>query len=487
MDNVKVKRQGILIEASPASSLLPLVEEFQFNRLIEDTDVFGRRRGYKAGPTTYLYQFEEDKDRIIFPAGLAHRFFSKLTSSKIPYEYHDLRAKEWPDPDFENIFRKGYRLRPGQAELLGKLATCDMGRIDNPTGDGKSFIITMMVLMFPVASILIVTDGLEPFGDMYDMLMEVTPDVGRMGGGHSKVKRVTLCNKDSLHKIPGEEFDFCLVDECHVMAAPKTAPKFSRITNAKIFGFSATQAGRHDNSDLLIEAMFGPIIHQVPYQLSRSRGNVSQIQVAMYDCPYGPDLSSTGNPTTRKRRAYWRNDDRNQLIAHIARNVIPKDDQQLIVVDTIEHALYLKKLLPGWVVVYSAGAKDKMQRFISRGLTTPREILKPNDAVRIKKAFRRGSIKRVIVNSVWHKAMDFPRLEYLIRADGGRSSIGNLQISGRLSRLFGDNLKHLIDFTDRFDRVAYDRSIARKRSYKKQGWSIIEQSVAIPDLQAVRP
>lgn len=479
---VTIKRQKNLIEVHPAGPVLPFVRNaFAFRRLVEKTDGWGRRIGQAYGELEFLYR-EESDDRVVIAAGLMHRLIDQLKRDKIEYEYFDLRSKTWPEPEFKNIFEHGIQLRDGQADLLAKLATCDMGRIDNPTGDGKTFLITMMALVFPESSILVVTDGLSAFGDLYDRLMEVTPDVGRVGGGRCDIQRITLCNKDSLHRVPADEYDFCFVDECHVMAAPKTAPKFSAVTNARIFGFSATQRGRHDQADILLEAMFGPVIHEVPYQLSVSRGNVSQIEVTMYECHCTQpiNLETCASATARVRKGYWRNDERNRLVAYVARELVPADDQQLIVVDTIEHAFRIQQFLPGWTVVYAPKGKDDMLKFVNRGFLTEDEILKRNDVERIRREFREGEIKRAIANSVWHKAMDFPKLEYLIRADGGRGIIGSAQISGRLSRLYGDNLKHLIDFMDVFDRIALSRSQARRRSYKSKGWKVVEQRVAMP-------
>ena len=475
MNKVIINRNGLLLEATNHEPITGFVERtFFVRRLVDKINKYGQRVGMEQGPPEPQYRHQGE--RLIMPVGLWYRLKTMMNETKIPYEYHDLRNKEWPKPDFKNISRQGYKLRPGQPELLAKMVTADIGRISNPTGDGKTFLICMFVLLYPKAKILIVTEGLTPFNALFRRLVEVHPNIGRVGGGKHDLRKITLCNRDSLHKAPLEEFDWILVDECHTMATSNAAPKFSKgNTDAKIFGFSATPTGRHDGSDMLSEVMFGPIIHEVPYQVSRARGNVSQINVLMFDVPKGPLVGGYQNDITRKRHAYWRNVYRNKCIAYVAKEIIPADEQQLIIVDTIEHALRIRKLLPEWAAAYrppQSKKDEKMLKFVVEGLIKEEAILTKKMLEELELQFEKGGVLKAIANSVWHKAVDFTKLEWLIRADGGRGKIGNLQIAGRLSRLHDDNVKQLVDFYDSFDDIPRGRSEARLREYKKQGWTI---------------
>jgi len=475
VDKVIIKRSGLLLEATNHDPIRGLVERtFEVRRLVDNKNKYGQRIGVKQGPPEPQYVIKGD--RLIMPVGLWYRLKKMMTELGIQYEYHDLRKREWPKPDFANISRNGFKLRPGQPEVLAKMITSDIGRVSNPTGDGKTFLICMFVLLYPKANILIVTEGLTPFNAFFRRLIAVHPNIGRVGGGHFDPRPIMLCNRDSLHRVDLNEFDWILVDECHTMATSNAAPKFSRgNTDAKIFGFSATPTGRHDGSDMLSEVMFGPIIHEVPYQVSRARGNVSQIRVLVYDVPKGPLVGGYQNDITRKRHAYWRNKYRNMCIAHVAKHIIPEGQQQLIIVDTIEHVLRLSKLLPGWAVAYrppQSKSDEKMKKFEDEGLIKDGASLTKKQLEELELKFESGEILKAIANSVWHKAVDFVKLEWLIRADGGRGKIGNLQIAGRLSRLHDDNVKQLVDFYDSFDEGPRGRSEARLREYKKQGWLI---------------
>ncbi len=481
-DKIVLKRQGNLVQIQPCEPVMSILTgEFVFRRLVDATNKFGQRIGRRPGPAEKLYQLESDS-RAVISAGMCNRLVARMTELGIAYDYQDLRSKVWPEPDYENIFNHGFRLRPGQSEMIAKLATCDMGRFQNPTASGKSWIITMSVLLWPNSNILIITDGLSVFDGLYRRLMKVTPDVGRVGGGRCDIQRVTLVNKDSLHKLPLDECDLALVDECHTMATSSVAPKFSGLCNAKIFGFSATNTGRGDQSDILSEAMFGPIIHNTPYQVAQASGAISAVRVWMYHCGWkGPNTDGIKQATTRKRHAYWRHDKRNELIAHVARNILPDNEQQLIMVDTIEHALRLRKLLPEWTAVYRPKSnKDGMSVFLDAKLIREDELLTRKSLEQIEVEFEEGRLLKVIANSVWHKAVDFPQLKYLIRAEAAPGEIACTQIGGRLSRLHGDNIKYLIDFYDEFDRICGDRAMQRLRIYKKLGWPIENRVAVIP-------
>ncbi len=89
----------------------------------------------------------------------------------------------------------------------------------------------------------------------------------------------------------------------------------------------------------------------------------------------------------------------------------------------------------------------------------------------LKEDFATGKHKLCICNSVWKKGVNFPKLQYLIRADGGASSIDSTQIAGRLTRLSdGKEKSYLIDFRDEFNDSAAQKSFGRKGHYRTIGF-----------------
>ena len=69
--------------------------------------------------------------------------------------------------------------------------------------------------------------------------------------------------------------------------------------------------------------------------------------------------------------------------------------------------------------------------------------------------------------------VDFPQLSVLIRAEGAISEVSSTQIPGRVSRLFeGKHVGVLIDFDDKFNEWAQERSAKRFAFYRRKGWLI---------------
>jgi superfamily II DNA or RNA helicase len=197
----------------------------------------------------------------------------------------------------------------------------------------------------------------------------------------------------------------------------------------------------------------------------------------MYDVTRGTSVNSTRS-VVRNRHGLWRNRYRNDLIAEIATNT-PEDEQLLIIVDKVEHALYLKKLLPSYPIVFSSMSNANLRRAVQRGDFGHVEGIDANGNMRdswvgkCKREFEAGTLKRAIATSIWNTGVDFKHLAHLIRAEGLGSTIQSIQTPGRLSRtLDGKAHGHLIDFIDSFDDRLLARSKKRMKQYKDMGWTV---------------
>jgi hypothetical protein len=147
------------------------------------------------------------------------------------------------------------------------------------------------------------------------------------------------------------------------------------------------------------------------------------------------------------------------LIAADARSY---DDQTqtLICTDTLEHAMRLKKFLPEYTLVYSIGRLTELRRarYVQMGCCSPDEPFMDRNRLRdLTEAFERGGLKKVIATSVWNVGVSFNQLQVLIRAAGGSSDVGSVQIPGRVCRLAeGKTRGEVRDYIDLFD-VALNR------------------------------
>jgi superfamily II DNA or RNA helicase len=367
--------------------------------------------------------------------------------------------------------------RNDQVDVIGLICDHPDGfMVEAPTGWGKSHIIGQVCTVLPDYKIAVVVPGKDITATVYKRLKKRIRDVGMVGGGSNYIARVTVSTMESVHKLAGVEWDLMIFDEVHRAGGPAIAGKIAEVFyKTKCVGLSASPTGRSDGADLMVEALFGPVIYRVGYNQGVDRGAVVPIEAKVYRINTGPVINSS-NGTVINRNCLWRNRKRNQLIAELAR-ALPEDEQVLITVATAEHALYLKKELPEFEVVFSSMSKNVKNAVFKGHLPKVKGVYNGSmmdgrrEALRV--AFEKGELKKAIATGVWNTGVDFKKLSYLIRADGMASEIASTQTPGRLSRTTDGKEKGiLIDFMDEFSPSLRRRSNKRIKAYKDKGWDV---------------
>jgi superfamily II DNA or RNA helicase len=267
--------------------------------------------------------------------------------------------------------------------------------------------------------------------------------------------------------------DIVLADEVHLLMTDKRRKYLAQYDKALMFGFTGTAAHRLDNAHVCIEALFGPTIVHVGWDTATEDGLVSPIEVywqkVELDCNPVEDIDDV---VMRKRHGVWRNEDRNHIIADASRELYNKGLQTLILVETVEHALRLKQLLPEFEIVYSENNDNT--KFERAGLTDGIPQMTKSRRKKLKSDFESRKLMGVIANSVWATGVSFDSLEVLVRADASSSPTVNIQWSGRVARIFeGKTHGILIDFEDNFDDTLHAKAVKRRNIYKKNGWKQI--------------
>ncbi|MFA5571468.1 MAG: DEAD/DEAH box helicase family protein [Candidatus Bathyarchaeia archaeon] len=409
---------------------------------------------------------------------LYNYFVNKGYVINVNYEYPPLVRPDCYTENWERLLDT-FEFRPHQEECITQIAERVRQRlggiIDAVPAFGKTALLAMLCVVYDKAKIDIITTGNELIEDIYKAVIKHDPHVGQHGGGRHVDDRVTIYSSSSLH-YSNYDADIVLADEVHLLLTEKRRAYLAQYDHAAMFGFSATPTHRLDNSSKCAEALFGPTIFKIGWQEATDSELVVPITVYWQDviCEDNP-VEGVEDLLLRKRRGYWRNEVRNQKIADIARELFEQELQVLILVDTVEHALNIKKLLPEFEVCYSeCGNNSNMKKFEKRGLLDGIPVMTKKRRKELKAGFESRELMGVIANSVWATGVSFNALEVLVRADGGSSSIGNIQLPGRVARIH-DNKQCgiLIDFLDAFDTATGVRATKRKRDYKKAGWKQI--------------
>lgn len=464
-----------------------------------------RMNNAKYGNTRKInpYRFEErsvmERDpsnpgTLCFMAGLWPRVKSMLDKQGLSYEIEDCRdpAKK-PPIDIEAI--QGIELRENQDVAIALLATADCGIINTPTGFGKSFIISVLCKAFPTLNIVVTTSSASVVATNYEYLNKIIP--GQVGsltgkGDTTKGKRVIVTTLKSLAKIPAEHVDLLLCDECHDVGATQAAEVISGFYFARKFGFSASPV-RTDGSAIVMESLFGPTILNMSYTEAVDAGMVTPMKYVMLPCGWCPSILKSGKDmmdVTLKRYSYWVNSARNKAIRDFMYQLKNSSDAQvLIMVQTLDHALQLKALMP-WLVVAYYGSADMAE--LRRKYPKTKYPQLDLDKVKMnqrqlditRRAFAKGTLRWVVSTYVFRQGVSFSHLRVLIRADGATSAIAGIQIPGRLSRLDeGKDCAYLVDFNDTFTPWAARRSETRAKLYQEQGWKEITREELLNDLR----
>jgi superfamily II DNA or RNA helicase len=434
---------------------------------------FGPQNRMKETREDLYWIHEVDGNQVGYvPEGFLERVCRKLEKKGHTFSVKDHRRWRSPPPvDVSRIDAAG--LRDGQDKALVEVASNYNGIIVAPTGYGKSYLIGQICRMYPSLHIVVCTPRKSVVQSLYDRLSSDPFLKGRVGvvcswKNTGTAFQVVVTTTKSLGRMDCEKCDLLLFDECQGVGASCASTQVSRFVYARKFGFSASPTGRSDGADKVLEALFGPVRLDYTYQMAVDKNSVVPIEVRMVTVE-GPSVPYESKVAV-KRWGLWRNKTRNKAIAESVKEF--QDDQVLIMVETIDHAMHLKKLLPEYALIYSNCPKDRYMEYISQGFTTEPYVTDKQMMAR-QSEFETGQLRKAISTMRWREGVDFPKLRALVRADGQAGPIPSTQIPGRLSRLDPDKSKGvLIDFLDKFDRRLESNSYARMGHYRKLGWRI---------------
>jgi superfamily II DNA or RNA helicase len=370
----------------------------------------------------------------------------------------------------------GIKFKEGQRECIDVILNNYNGIIVAPTGWGKTFLFSIIANIYPKSTIDIIVPRLSSLKGIYQrMNAEFKGQVGVLSGSENRINRITIISINSLHKNDfSRRADIVLVDEVQNYGTPARIALLSKYKPKKVFGFSADPKTRMDNAFPALEAICGPIRFQLGYGQAVESGSVVPIIIQWIPIDSGTPVEHYFSSfVKRKRFGIWTNVYRNAKIAEIAK-LVPEDEQCLIIVETVEHLLYLMQLLPDFIPCYATTSnRFTRNRELSKGFTEAEKIIKSHGGRKeLERKFRNKEITRVIATKVWSESVDFPELSVLIRADGSASKNMDIQVPGRVSRLSeGKHCGIVYDFIDKFSKVFYRRSYSRFLNYKKAGWT----------------
>jgi len=483
-----IRQQGPLIEIGTpertpldgdiyAKLALPLTYTYQRKRYGIDAydDVTGEYRSMEF-ERRRLYTLDSD-GRLCCQKGWRSRVTQILQQNGYEVEFISL---DRPKPayiyqaNWDRVFSR-YEFRPQQDICLAHVDMHDGGIIDAVPAFGKTFIMGMICNLYPRAKIDIITKGKSVVATIIRHLSRWVPDVGQVGAGKRRKSRVTVYTVQSLHHS-NYDADIVLADEVHELMTDNFSTLLGRYFYARMYGFTATKETRFDNAYHRMEGLFGPTIFYMPYPEALRLGLVSPIVTQWIDVDTRPNpIANIEDPVARKRFGIWRNEHRNRLVANAARSFYELGFQTLVLVETFEHGLFLRRWMPPAVrFCYSEQCledQNKRKAYIEWGLLEPTERMTAIKRDRLRREFEEREFLLAVATGVWSVGVSFDSLQVLVRAEGSGSETQNTQAPGRVCRI--DDRKDVgivVDFWDLWDAGFLARAQSRRRTYAKHEW-----------------
>lgn len=383
-------------------------------------------------------------------------------------------------PDWDHLAERldalQWNYRPRQEDCIRAITRPGVycGVINAPPAFGKTTLLAMLCMLYRVARIAVITRRKDIVGTIVDKLCGVTVGVGQYGGGKQRDGRIVVSTVGSMTKLPGD-FDFVFVDEAHEMVSDAGIVAFVQaFPNARRFGFTATPDGRADGTSARMAYAFGPQIFYMSWQEATQLGLIVPVEVRWLRLDFvGDPAADYASPTGRKRHGIWRHHRRNAAIAAVANR--HRDEQVLILVETVEHALALRRQLPDYTVVFDTKFDEKERAdYIAAGLLNPEDVpMTPARREQLRREFERAELRHVIATDVWSTGVSFEQLAVLIRADGRKSEIKDDQGPGRVVRLHnatGKSRGIIYDCWDAWSNGFEEASRVRDKRYRDKGW-----------------
>jgi hypothetical protein len=488
MTEVLIRRFGTLIDISPDGrnpldpgivALLTPMLMYEHKTLLRGHERFGPDGQTRSIDIETKHMYGLEQGRLVTGFGFLTRIHQALTLHGIRVRYIDISPPKQAgvyEPDWENLARH-ITFRPRQEECLRAIVANECGIVNATMGFGKTFLFEALCHLYHRAKIDILVKPKDVVGRIVRRLSRTLPGIGQIGGGKKyRGERITVFTAGSAH-LADSSADFLFADEAHMLMTGATAVEMGRAWRySRNFGFTGTPKGRLDGADAQLEMFFGPEIFRLTYPEAVELGLVVPIHVRWLP------IRSTVNPADGKvgvpkqRWGIWRNDFRNNLIANDVRtNFGSPDDQVLILVQSIEHAIHLWQFLPEFSLCYGSLDNEDIERY-QRSRLLPANFRPTTPEVRenMRNAFETGQLRKVIATDVWSTGVDFERLQVLYRTDARESENLDAQGPGRVSRIHPESGKavgYVVDCFDAFDKTFKRKSETRKRHYAALGWS----------------
>lgn len=378
-----------------------------------------------------LFSHTPDGQALVTHQGLFARVRGWCIEQGYDVTLHDARRFN-AKPDFSKTFG----MRFSQPELFKTLLEKNMsGLLEAPTRWGKTAIIVNTLRAFGRRKTVVCAPGVDLLKQLQQALTKALPGrevVGIYTGSRNKSQGadITVVSMDSLEKCDFEGTELVLVDEPHAAVTESRGFLLHSFKNARRYGFGATLHGRFDKADILIEALFGPVLARRTFVEAVNEGAICMIAPIIVRVP----LSHKGYRTREMayKHLLWENKDMVELIRRISEEVIPKEFQGLIFINNEKQA----------DAIHGALAKNDPEAVVAMA-----KKLDTKSRAALFEKVTGGGVRRCVASSIYSTGVTFPDIRWAMNAEGMAAYISCVQKPGRLAEIKpGKKFGILFDF-----------------------------------------
>lgn len=311
------------------------------------------------------------------------------------------------------------------------------------TGSGKSLTAAMITAKFGLPSIIWVIglDLLYQFHSLFSKLFDCK--IGMIGDGVCDIGNINIVSIWTAGKALGLKKQEMFLDdvqdekyqptdcekilkvindakihhfdEAHICAASTIRTIYKYSNPQKILGYSGSPI-RDDGADLMIEGIFGNIVHEVKASDLIKKGILAKPYIKFLYIKSKSHYKDTYNKVYSDN--VINNNYRNNLIVSETKKLLDKNYKVLILFKNIAHGIILKKLFDDKNIdVEFLTGKDK---------TDKREKAKDN--------FLSGKSNCCLVSMIFDIGINLENITGLVLTGSGKSSVKTLQRLGRALR-----------------------------------------------------
>ena len=415
----------------------------------------------------FIFSGELRENEIILPRGVLDEAVKILTLAGANVVIRDERiGKKKVKVKFNG------ELSDIQAKAIKTLKAHDTGILMAPPGAGKTVMACAMIAERKVSTLILVHRGqlLDQWKERISQFLEIPlKEIGTLSGSKKKLSGKidigmlqTLTKLEDLTEI-AENYSQIIIDECHHIPATSFEAILKQLPSRYILGLTATPY-RKDGLQKILFQQCGPIRHEIKEVPTLQLQKVATFYETNFRFPN--ELGQ--NPPYHLLIQHLLSDHkRNENIARLTNESITKNRIPLLVSDRKDHldtlAGLISTLQPNLKIFRLDGDLTSKKR--KDTLNEIQVLIQSKQVILI-----------MATGSLIGEGFDLPELDTLILASPLSFEGRIIQYAGRIHRSSeGKSLVQIIDFIDSFSGVFMKMYRNRLKTYKKMGYSVVDQ------------